>query len=283
MDPRVLEAQEWVNATYSGVAGYERCTEDGLTGWSAMLSLVMGLQHKLGISPVVAAFGPATQRKLRELGEIGIGWSHNANLVRIIQHALFCKGYQGKMPNGDYGQFDELTASATRKIRIHMGVPTSEKDDKLCSYIFPCHLNMDAYLLLTGVTEKVRHIQQWLNSRYWQKSGFTIGPTDGHYSPGVQKSLLFGIQSELGIANPNGNSDPQTQAGLKKKTLKQGDTGVFVELFSAACVFNEPVPSDSEGVRSSKRSTFDSKLSEFVGIFQLFSELPKTKKVGAFV
>lgn len=30
MDAKVLEAQEWVNATYGGIAGYERAPEDGL-------------------------------------------------------------------------------------------------------------------------------------------------------------------------------------------------------------------------------------------------------------
>ncbi|MBU5895482.1 hypothetical protein JVW19_26265, partial [Vibrio cholerae O1] len=60
MDTKVLDAQTWVNATYGGVSGYVGCPEDGRTGWSTMNALVMGLQHELGISPVVASFGPTT-------------------------------------------------------------------------------------------------------------------------------------------------------------------------------------------------------------------------------
>ncbi|GAA3893980.1 hypothetical protein GCM10023084_53520 [Streptomyces lacrimifluminis] len=54
-DEKVLEAQRWVNRKYSGVNGYTRCAEDGRTGWGTMRALTMGLQHELGISPVVAS------------------------------------------------------------------------------------------------------------------------------------------------------------------------------------------------------------------------------------
>ena len=82
---------------------------------------------------------------------------------------------------------------------------------------------------------------------------------------------MVALQYELGIAAPNGNFGPGTQAGLRANTLNIGDSGVLVELFSAACVFNEPVP--PEGTRSNQRSTFDSQLSEFVRVFQGFSQL----------
>ena len=45
MDERVLDAQRWVNATYSGIAGYDRCPENGKTNWATMYSLTQGLQH----------------------------------------------------------------------------------------------------------------------------------------------------------------------------------------------------------------------------------------------
>lgn len=93
MDQKVLDAQQWANATYGAVPGYQRCPEDGHTGWSTMFALTMGLQHELGISPVVASFGPTTMAKVQALGDIGFGWNANANIVRIIQHGLFCKGY----------------------------------------------------------------------------------------------------------------------------------------------------------------------------------------------
>lgn len=115
MDTKVLDAQTWVNATYGGVSGYVRCPEDGCTGWSTMNALVMGLQHELGISPVVASFGPTTMSRLQALGDIGFGWDKNTNIVRIIQHGLFCKGYWGA--NG-YGGYDVMLARTGTERRL---------------------------------------------------------------------------------------------------------------------------------------------------------------------
>lgn len=50
MDQMVLAAQQWVNATYGGVPGYQAVPETGRTGWSTVYALTRGLQHELGIS-----------------------------------------------------------------------------------------------------------------------------------------------------------------------------------------------------------------------------------------
>jgi hypothetical protein len=50
MDYRVLQAQQWVNATYKDVSDYVPCAETGVTGWPVMYSLTRGLQHELGIT-----------------------------------------------------------------------------------------------------------------------------------------------------------------------------------------------------------------------------------------
>lgn len=264
-DPKVLEAQQWVNSTYGQVSGYQPCPEDGRVGWSTMYALVMGLQHELGISPVVASFGPTTMSRVQALGEIGLGWNGNSKIVRIIQHGLFCKGYWG----GDtYGTYDSKTVSAVTSLRLNMGLP--EGLGKVNAKVFRCILNMDAYVVLAGGTEKIRGIQQWLNGRYWLKDAYTIGPCDGIYSRDVQKSLLIALQYELGIAAPNGNFGPGTQAALRNRTVLPGDSGIFVQLFSAACVFNEPVFGD---VRTGMTLTYDSQLTAFVTAFQKFSQL----------
>lgn len=282
MDKRVLEAQQWVNATYGAVAGYRRCPEDGRAGWSTMYSLIMGLQHELGISPVVASFGPGTMAKVKELGDIGFGWNRNGNIVRIIQHGLFCKGYNGA--NG-YGEYGAVTTEAVKKMRVNMGLPdggTGTAGGQVTPDIFRCVLNMDAYVALGSGTDKVRGIQRWLNGRYWQRNAYTIGPCDGIYSRDVQKSLMIALQYELGVAEPTGNFGPATQAGLRGHTVREGDSGIFVELFSAACVFNEPVPLGDDSVRTTQRPTYDSKLTEYVKAFQEFSELLSANGVGDY-
>jgi len=268
VDIKVLEAQQWVNATYGSVTGYEPCDETGTTGWQTMYALTMGLQHELGISPVVPNFGPTTLAKLTALGDIWLGWNQNTNIVRIFQHALFCKGYWGCLP-GQEGTFTPQTQSAVIDLRTNMGIPAG--NGTIIPKIARCILNMDAYVVVAGGTEKVRDIQRWLNGRYWDRGAYTIGPADGHYSRDVQKSLMIAIQYELGLS-PTGGFGPGTQAGLATHTLGLGATGIFVDFFSAACVFNEPVGDK----RTTRRSTFDSELSGFVSAFQEFSQLPTT-------
>ena len=42
-DAMVLEVQQWLNATYGNVSGFEAAPENGLTGWPTIYSLRMGL------------------------------------------------------------------------------------------------------------------------------------------------------------------------------------------------------------------------------------------------
>jgi len=159
-----------------------------------------------------------------------------------------------------------VTVEAVKSLRSNMGIP--EGDGTVNAAIARCILNMDAYVLLAGGTEKVRGIQRWLNGRYWQRPAYTIGPCDGIYSRSVQQALMIAIQYELGL-EPTGNFGPGTQAGLRANQLRVGDSGIFVELFSAACVFNEPV----DDYRTNQRSVYDDQLAEFVRAFQRFSQL----------
>ncbi|MCX3060396.1 glycoside hydrolase domain-containing protein [Streptomyces beihaiensis] len=269
-DEQVLRGQKWLNATYGGVAGYRRCPEDGHTGWGTMYSLIMGLQHELGISPVVASFGPGTYAKFDALGDIGFNWDKNRNIVAILQYGLWCKGYWAVEPKSE-GWYTGVTRAAVEKLRGNMGIGGEGViDAKIAKAI----LNMDAYVVVAGGTDGIRSIQQWLNGRYWKRGAYNIGPCDGIYSRDVQKSLLMALQFEMGIAGANGNFGPGTQAGLRNHTVAQGDSNVFVKLFSAACLFNSPTYSDSgDPVTTSWRDTFDSKLTQWVTAFQKFNKL----------
>ncbi|RSS96148.1 DUF1906 domain-containing protein [Streptomyces sp. WAC02707] len=271
-DEKVLAAQKWVNTTYGSVSGYAKCPEDGKTGWATMYALTMGLQHELGISPVVANFGDGTLAKVAALGSIGIGWNRNANIVKIIRHGLFCKGYWG----GDTGvaEFDSTAASAVSKMKDNMGLPGD--GGIVQAKVVKAILNMDAYTVVAGGTDKIRSIQQWLNRNYWTKKTFSISPADGLYSRDVQQSLMKAIQLALGIAeaDANGNFGPGTQAGLKAHPVGPGSSGLFVQLFSAACVFNEPVPGYGEpNAQTHFTDSWDADVEGWVKAFQTFSEL----------
>ncbi|KWT63804.1 hypothetical protein ADL21_00075 [Streptomyces albus subsp. albus] len=270
-DEMVLKAQKWVNATYKDVSGYNTCPENGKTGWPTMLSLTRALQHELGITALSDSFGPSTLGKIDERGGIKLV-EKNENLVKIIQSACFCKGYHAGDINGT---FTMNTQSAVAKLMEDAGLEPNLKG-AVPAKVMKALLTMDAYVLQAGGSEKIRSIQQWLNGRYYSRSNFYVIPAEGHFSRDVQKALMKAIQYELGVPDEQatGYFGPTTKAGLKKHDIGTGDTGIFVQLFSAACVFNEPV----EGVRTTFRETFDPKLAEFVKVFQRFSYLPQTKR-----
>lgn len=264
MDQKVLEAQQWVNATYGSLSGYVACPEDGNTGWTTMYSLTMGLQHELGITTLSANFGPTTLADLALHGDIGTSET-NKNLVNIVQYGLFCKGYWGGDGDGVYGT---LTSESVQDLKSDAGL---DGDGSVQPKVFKALLTMDAYVLLSGGSNTVRSIQQWLNGRYFaNRDNFYLIPCDGHFSRGVQTALMQAIQYELGVPTDSatGNFGPSTQAGLAATPLSDGSTGVFVQLFSAAVVCN--------GATSEFTSSFDSNLAKDVRAFQQFSGLDQS-------
>ncbi|WP_432863472.1 glycoside hydrolase domain-containing protein [Microbispora rosea] len=269
MDEMVLRAQRFINAIYGDVPGIAKVAEDGITGWSTMHALTRCLQHELGITAPSDNFGPTTMSTLQsKWPSIGHSTGAPANLVRIIQSGLYCKGYDGGEIDGI---FNDGVAAAVRKLKSDAGVSSVYPGDTMVPKLFKVLLNMDAYVVISGGNSLVRSIQQWMNGRYVKRAGFSIVPCDGYFSRDVQKALMLAIQFELGMSDSQatGVFGPATQAGLKANTLSVGSSGPWVQLFSAAMVFNR-----RDGVTFT--STFDSNLSEQVGIFQDFVKLPVT-------
>jgi peptidoglycan hydrolase-like protein with peptidoglycan-binding domain len=260
MDSRVLAAQLWVNATYGDVDGYEPCPVDGKTGWLTMYSLTMALQHELGIASLSANFGPTTLSWLTTRGGIPFT-EQNTNLIRILQHGCFCKGYDPGEPNG---VFQQATKNAIGALMSDAGVGSLASAVK--PKVVKALLTMDAYVVVMNGTAAVRGIQQWLNGKYWGRRDFYIIPCDGNFSRDVQKAMLIAIQFELGMTDDQatGAFGPGTQAGLRAHEVAVGSTGVWVQLFSASMVFNH---------YGASTSTFSATLESAVRQFQGFSML----------
>ncbi|MFE2142725.1 glycoside hydrolase domain-containing protein [Streptomyces sp. NPDC059456] len=276
MDKKVLEAQQWVNKTYAGKAGYNPCPENGQTGWSTMLSLTRALQIELGIATPSDSFGPTTEAKLSALGPVRDGFA-NKNIIQIVQHALFCKGYWG----GEGGTFGLATQKAVMQMKDNMGLTRGGPDVE--PKFFKALLTLDAYVVVSSGTDKVREIQRWLNGRYSNRSSFNIGPADGIYSRDVQKSLMRALQYEFGVPDDSasGNFGPTTQNGLKAQQVGKGDSGIFVQLFSAACVFNDlKYTENNESHSAAFTSSYDDNLRKAVAQFQRFSAFPKESQDG---
>ncbi|AUY52491.1 glycoside hydrolase domain-containing protein [Streptomyces sp. CB01881] len=267
MDAKVLEAQKWVNSTYGAVSGFVRAPEDGKTSWATMYALTRALQFELGITTLSNSFGPGTLSALAARGDIGPA-EKNANLVKIIQGACYCKGYE---PGGITGTYTAGTGKAINSMMGNAGLG-ARANGNLSPKVFKALLTMDAYVVVAGGNGGVAGLQRWLNATYIDRAQFFVMPCDGYFSRDVQKALMFAIQYELGMtdAEANGLFGPGTQRGLRTKTLEQGMQGRFVEIFSAAMVFN--------GQMSAFQSTFDSDLASKVEDFQQFSGLEVTRK-----
>lgn len=239
VDPMVLAAQQWVNATYGGHSGYVKVPETGKTGWSTMFSLTRGLQIELGVaeSQLSDTFGPTTVSLLTsKIGNVGPGAS--TNVVKIVQSGLYCKGYSGESISGAYGG---TTQSSVLSLRRNMGF--ADPRTSLAPKEFKALLTMDAYVLLENGTSAIRAVQQWLNTKYYAASWFYIVPCDGLGSRSVQTSLIYALQIELAIAAPNGTFGPTTRSTLKARpsiSVGAADSGSasYVRIFQAGLILN---------------------------------------------
>ncbi|WJK40597.1 DUF1906 domain-containing protein [Solwaraspora sp. WMMA2056] len=268
----VLAAQQWVNATYRQVPGYQVVAEDGRTGWPTMYALTRALQHELGIAGLVDNFGPTTLSLLTRRGGIRIG-DPNTNMVRILQAACFCKGYHAGGITGTFGPNTQAAVTAMMAdagLGPIVGGAASPK-------VVKAMLTMDAYVLLPGGSAAVRQIQQWLNGRYVHRRDFFVAPCDGHFSRDVQKALFLAIQFELGMTDDQatGVFGPGTQAGLRNHHLSVGSTGVFVQIFTAAMVVNR-IRLAAGGTYETFTASYTATVAAAVRDFQSFSVLPVT-------
>lgn len=256
MDIMVLRAQEWVNKTYKGKHGYEPVEETGKTGWPTMRALIRALQIEEGISGPNGSFGPSTTKNCPTVSVN----TKNENLVKIVQCALYCKGYN---PTGITGTFGSNTKAAVEKLQSDAGLPNV--DGVVTPMIFKALLSMDAYVLLGGGDARIRTIQRGLNNKYNKVIG--VMPCDGIYSRGTNTALIYALQIEAGVAGANGHFGPGTSS--KCPRLKQGDNSRFVSLLKYALYCNR---FDATNFKTE----FDSDTRKAVEGFQEFSGLPKT-------
>ncbi|MFF0188031.1 glycoside hydrolase domain-containing protein [Streptomyces sp. NPDC005244] len=237
-DQKVLQAQKFVNSVYGSKIGMT-VDEDGQTGWPVMYALTRALQYELGISPVSNSFGPTTLSKLTSMyPKLNAATMPSADFCRIVQSAMYCKGYDG----GDIdGTFNSRVQSGLTTLKSDMGVGGAFPGADLTPKVFKGLLNMDAYVTVNAGSEQIRSVQQWMNGRYVNRADFFIIPCDGHNSRDVSKSMLYAIQYELGMADgtANGVFGPGTQSGLKNHTVAVGTTGTWALLFNAVMILNQ--------------------------------------------
>ncbi|MFV0134406.1 glycoside hydrolase domain-containing protein [Streptomyces sp. HMX87] len=269
-DEMVLRAQRFINTTYNNGAtlGISKLDENGRTSWTVMYALTRALQYEMGITALSNNFGPTTLATIGEkYGKLDETTIPSANFCRVIQSALYCKGYDG---GGIDGQYSDRVKAAVWQLKRDMGAHVPYPDDALWPKVVKGLFNMDAYVTVNGGSSTIRLIQQWLNGQYLLRKDFYIIPCDGHHSRDVAKAMLLAIQYELGMADgvANGVFGPGTQSGLRNHTLSAGSSGVWVQLFTAAMTLNARPGGFA--------SAWSSSLTAAVREFQAFVKLPVT-------
>lgn len=283
-DIYVWAVQKWVNAAYDGVApGYVRCPDFGYTGWSTVLSLTQGLQHELGISPTTQNYGPGTFAAVKNRNTLP-GSEFNANLVRLYNSALWCKGY---WTSRNLGVWTDESESALSDLYGDIGLSYGNLSQRnaMWPHVSKALMRMDQFRLVPTGDINIKNVQMWLNSRYVAAVGIpamSLVPCDGIYSRDVQQGFMMSIQYELGIAPSaiTGYFGPGTQAGLREKG-SGSLTGHLRHQFRAACYFNSPTIL-ANGAPLMYRpddigtDTETSTHLEWVRSFQEFSQIPVT-------
>lgn len=271
-DPWVTKVQNWLNTTYGGVPGFQWLIVNGKTGWPTMYALTRALQHELGITELSTSFGPGTLSRLSDLGPIS-NTTSNKNIIRLIQGAMYCKGYDGGGGELD-GIYSATTIAGVKELRQDIGLAAG--DGKITAKITKALFNMDAFVLIDGGSAAIRTIQRDLNNRYLGRADFFVIPADGYFSRAVQNALMLALQYEIGMADgvANGNFGPGTQAGIQSQGLVQSGSvdgsKYFVHLFQAALTFN--------GYSTAYNGSFSAATANTTGSFQSFAVLPVTKK-----
>lgn len=209
LDEMVLRTQQHLNSTYSGNSNWVKVTENGKTGWPTIRGLIRALQIEIGISTPNGTFGPATEAACPTLKKDLSPSEDTKRLVYILQGAMWCKGFS---PGGFTGTFGDGTEDGIKRFQESAGLTGANINGIADTMIFKALLNMDAYVLVSSGDSKIREIQMCLNRDYHKWIG--LRPTDGRYGRDTNKALIYAIQVEEGIAEPNGTFGPQTQAKL---------------------------------------------------------------------
>lgn len=274
-DPEVLASQQWLNKTFGDIDGYVACAEDGSTGQQTESSLIMGLQSLLGISPVVASFGPTTWADLKTYGDVADGSS--TDMITLVQAGLYCKGYDGSALSGEW---DARTIAGVNKLQEDLGYSSTEVTSTMYPKLFRFLLNTNPAVLIAGGNPTVRAAQQWLNIQYIGRENFVFASSDGIFDRDTQTNLVYGIQYELGLSDAiaNGNFGPTTNADLQaSKDAAVGSGSVdsthnWVHLFKAALSFNGWVPANFDGTFT----TADAELTQAFQQFEGFTTAEQT-------
>ncbi|MDO4556891.1 MAG: DUF1906 domain-containing protein [Lachnospiraceae bacterium] len=198
--------------------------------------------------------------------------SGDKQYVTMLQHAMFCKGYN---PGSVSGNFLDQTADGLLRMKHDAGFDDTG-DPQVNSMWMKAVLSSDAYNVVSQGDKTIREAQRYLNRNYYNYFG--VEPCDGHYSRDTNQAVIYAWQAEEGLdtQTANGNFGPTTKA--KCPTLPiDGRYSLatlrnFIRIMQFELYFNK--------VQGSTELSFDGRYLnetiECVKSFQNFMCLPKT-------
>ena len=148
----VIDAQTWLNNTYSGRAGYTPIDIDGVSYSTTFITLVKAFQIELGFpeSKITGTFGSQTKAASPTFE---INKTNNNNMVRILQYGLRCKGYYD---TNITGVFDTATQSQIVKLQQDAGLSDSQISKKATPLVLQAALSTEIYVLAEGGIQEFR-------------------------------------------------------------------------------------------------------------------------------
>lgn len=155
--------------------------------------LIRALQIELNIQldpgESYGGFGSKTEAACPQLY---VGCSVKAEIIKILCHAMFCKGYS---PNKIYEEYNANIETGIKSLQEDIGL---EKTGVVKPKLFKAILNTDGYALSDDGDPNIFKIQQNLNHDYWEYAG--IYTCNGIFSRDTNKALIYALQKEEGIA-----------------------------------------------------------------------------------
>lgn len=161
MDQMVLATQQWLNDTYSTNNAWVTIEENGLTGWNTIYALIRAFQIELGNDSPSGNLGPWTLATLEGLGTISRDDNAEpSNVIRILQGAMWCKGYWSSAMTGI---FDEATENGIKQLQSDVGI---QQNGRVNFYLWKSLLSMDQFVMLDDGEAGIREFQQYFNANY---------------------------------------------------------------------------------------------------------------------
>lgn len=220
-DSFVLEAQKYLNGTYGHNSNWVHLDENGMTGGLMMEGLVRAFQIEHGVPSVTGYLGPYTVNVMRSLNDIEKmdPSDEPSSDVKLIQCALFCKGYHA---GGITGIYYTNGVNAIKQYQEDAGLKTSGVIDwKVWQGLF----SMGWFQLVPGGDPTLRVIQRSINADWSSVIG--VQPCEGVMGRNTALSLIGCLQGALNLQTwiPDLTSvvfGPATQSAFSQHPLYEG-------------------------------------------------------------